>query len=477
MGFLDNDFLLTTDTAQRLYHEVAAGLPLYDYHCHLLPGDIANNRVYQNLLRSGWRVIITNGRAMRANGIDEDFITGNADPYDKYLAWAKTVPRTLRNPLYQWSHLELQRYFGINTLLDESTAKEIWDESERQLRSLDTHTILDRFNVALVCTTDDPLDSLEHHVTIRSLGIDTKVYPAFRPDRIFPTGELTAWNQYVDQIASVAQTQCSDLASLVAIIGYHHDRFHESGSRLSDHAFGCLPDVSPTEAEATTAFDKARSHAILSQVERDQLTIYLLQLTARLDAKRDWTKQLHLGPIRNVNKRLFGLLGRDIGCDSIGDFQQGPGLARFLGELDETDDLSRLILYNNNPTDNYLFATMIGNFQRGPTAGKLQWGSGWWHLDQKDGMRWQINALSNLGLLPRFVGMLTDSRSMMSYPRHEYFRRVLCQLMGEDVAAGELPDDIELLSKLVRGICFHNAAEYFQLELAPKYSNLSGAAN
>jgi len=476
MSFLDQDFLLTNDMARRLYHEAAAEMPIYDYHCHLVPADIAANRAYKNLHEIWLEGDHYKWRAMRANGIDEELITGNADPYDKFLAWSKTVPVTLRNPLYQWSHLELQRYFGIDIPLNAQSAPEIWDECGRQLASLNTHAILDRFKVAVVCTTDDPVDTLQPHATCRELPFQTKVYPAFRPDRVFPLSDLAVWNRYVDNLAETSRVDCDTLESLVQAIEFHHGRFHAAGCRLADHGFTHLPDVSPDVNAASAAFDRARGGGDLALAERNQLTMYLLHQTGRMDTERDWTKQLHLGPVRNLNTRMFAAQGADLGFDSIGDFRQGPGLCRFLGELDRQGHLPRTILYNINPVDNYLFASMIGNFQCGPTAGKLQFGSGWWYLDQKDGIRWQINALSNMGLLPLFVGMLTDSRSMMSYPRHEYFRRVLCQLIGEDTVSGELPHDFEMLAKMVRDICFDNAARYFNLELGSKYAGAEAEA-
>ncbi len=469
MVFLHDDFLLRSETARRLYHETAAGLPIYDYHCHLPPADIASNRRFENLHEIWLEGDHYKWRAMRASGIDEVHITGNADPYEKFLAWARTVPKTMRNPLYQWTHLELRRYFGIELLLNADTAREIWDETERQLKSLDTHAILDRFQVAVVCTTDDPADSLDHHETISGLAIDTKVYPAYRPDRVFDTHDLDAWKSYLERLGQMAGSECRQLDTLLAALAKRHADFADAGGRLSDHSFAYLPDVDFDDNDVASIFDQAFQGQTLDPGQQDRLAMYLLHHMAQLDAERGWTKQLHLGAYRNLNSRMFQTLGRDVGCDSIGDFSQAAGLARFLDRLDRQGRLPQTILYNVNPTDNYLLATMIGNYQCGPTAGKLQWGSGWWHLDQKDGMRWQMDALSNLGLLSQFVGMLTDSRSLMSYPRHEYFRRILCDLVGTDAEAGELPDDWDLLSRLVGDICFHNADRYFGLKLSPRY--------
>ena len=469
MNFLDENFLLNTDTARRLYHDVAAGLPIYDYHCHLSPADLACNRRFSDLYEIWLEGDHYKWRAMRANGVDETFITGNADPYDKFLAWARTVPNTLRNPLYQWSHLELRRYFGIDTQLCEETAREIWDEAAQQLKELDSHAILDRFQVALVGTTDDPAEPLDQHALISELKMDTRVYPTFRPDRAFTTKNIRNWNEYLDKLSGVASVTCNDLDGLLQAITVMHDRFARAGSRLSDHSFSHLPDVSYSDEQAELAFAKARNGKELTVGEREGLAMYLLRHTARLDAERGWTKQMHLGVVRNLNTRLFELHGADIGCDSMGDFRQGPGLHRFLDELDRESKLPQTILYNLNPSDNYLFATSLGNYQQGPAPGKMQWGSAWWYLDQKDGMTWQLNALSQLGLLCHFVGMLTDSRSMMSYPRHEYFRRILCGLIGEDAQRGEMPGDFDLLAKLVADVCFNNARAYFGFTLSPRY--------
>lgn len=471
MPFLDDDFLLTNDTAARLYHGVAAHQPIYDYHCHLNPADLAANRVYNDLTEIWLEGDHYKWRAMRANGIEETYITGDAEPYDKFLAWARTVPATLRNPLYHWTHLELRRYFGIDTLLNEDTAPEIWDEANRQLKTLDTHAILDKFKVALIGTTDDPADALDHHAAIGKLGIDTTVVPTWRPDKALAVGNAGAFNAYIDQLGA----DTDSIAELREVIRNSHQRFHAAGARLSDHGLRALPDADFTPDEVETIYEKVRSGENATPHETDQFVGYLMQYFATLNAERNWTMQLHLGPLRNVNTGLFNQLGPDVGCDSIGDDQQSPGLVRLLGTLSAAGKLPRTILYNINPNDNYLFATMAGNFapgngRGGRTRGGMQFGSGWWFLDQKHGMIDQLNALSNLGLLSHFVGMLTDSRSMMSYPRHEYFRRILCNLIGTDVEHGELPDDAAMLEKLVADVCFNNAKNYFGIELKPRYS-------
>lgn len=470
MPFLDDNFLLTNDTARRLYHDVAAGCPIYDYHCHLDPADIAANRVYDNLSEIWLEGDHYKWRAMRANGVEETYITGDADPYDKFIAWAKTVPCTLRNPLYHWTHLELRRYFGIDTLLNQDTAQEIWDEANRQLKDLSTHTIFEKFKVALVGTTDDPADSLEHHVAIAELGIDTKVVPTFRPDKAFDLTNLERFNAYCNKLVKSAGRGLQGPDDFLKLLRERHTAFHEAGGRLSDHGLAALPEIGCNEPEFKAIMANALQGEAVTRHERAKLTFYMMRFFAQLNHERGWAMQMHLGPIRNANTGLFNSVGPDIGCDSIGDARQGPGLANLLGALSADGKLPKTVLYNINPNDNYLFAAMAGNFQSAPTPGKIQFGSGWWFLDQKDGMTWQLNALSNLGLLSRFVGMLTDSRSMMSYPRHEYFRRILCNLLGTDVENGELPDDFDVLSKLVADVCFNNAREYFGIELALKYA-------
>ena len=407
---------------------------------------------------------------MRANGIDEQYITGDADPYDKFLAWAQTVPYTLRNPLYHWTHLELRRYFGIDTLLNEDTAPGIWEEANRQLKNLSTHAVFDKFKVALVGTTDDPADPLDHHEAIRSLGIDTKVMPTYRPDKAMGLKDLEAFSAYINRLIQAAGRGIQSPDDFLAILRDRHAAFHEAGGRLSDHGLSALPDTGCNDVEFKQIMGNALRGEAVMRHERQKVTAYMMRFFAGLNHERGWAMQLHLGPFRNANTGLYNQLGPDIGCDSIGDAQQGHGLMRLLGTLSAEGRLPKTVLYNINPNDNYLFATMAGNFQSAPTPSKVQFGSGWWFLDQKDGMTWQLNALSNLGLLSRFVGMLTDSRSMMSYPRHEYFRRILCNLIGTDVENGEVPDDQAMLDKLVADVCFNNARDYFGIELAEKYA-------
>lgn len=463
MNFIHDDFLLKSDTARRLYHDVAATQPIIDYHCHLPPQDIAANRRFNNLFEIWLEGDHYKWRAMRANGTEEQYCTGDADPYDKFLAWARTVPHTLRNPLYHWTHLELKRYFDIDELLNEDTAPAIWEEANRQLAEpqRSVHGILEEYRVEVIGTTDDPVDDLADHRAIAANGLATRVLPAFRPDKLLKTEDTDAFNAYLDAYTAASGVDVSTYAGLEDAIRARHAFFHENGCRLSDHGLTVTPATFASDAEVAAIYDKARSGAPLTPEEHDAYSAAIMLLSGRLDAEKGWVKQLHLGTLRNNNSRLFAALGPDTGFDSMGDWSQAERLSRYLDRLDQDDLLPKTIIYNNNPVDNYAFAAMIGNFQDGSVAGKMQFGSGWWFLDQREGMTMQINALSNVGLLSRFVGMLTDSRSFMSYPRHEYFRRLLCDILGDDVERGEVPNDFELLATMVRDICHDNAARYF----------------
>ena len=467
MSFIHDNFLLQSKAAQHLYHEFAASEPILDYHTHLPPDDIANNRRFENISEIWLAGDHYKWRAMRANGVEEQLCTGDADPYDKFLAWARTVPQTLRNPLYHWTHMELKRYFGIDDLLSEATAPRIWEQANEQLQTdeLTPRGIFEKFQVRCVCTTDDPTDDLAYHQTIASSDLPTKVYPTFRPDASLRIDQPEEFNPWVDQLAAVAEVGITSLSDLLIALKKRHDFFHDNGCRLSDHGLECCPPDYPTEEQANQLFEKARQAEPISTDEVSQFTAYMMLQFGRWDAEKGWTKQMHLGPLRNNSTRLFHQLGRDIGCDSIGDFPQARGLSAYLDRLDQEEALPKTIIYNINPADNAIFATMIGNFQGGGVAGKIQWGSGWWFLDQWDGMQQQLDMLSTQGLLSQFVGMLTDSRSLLSYPRHEYFRRCLCDLLGTDVQRGAIPDDDELLGPLVKNICFGNARDYLGLEL------------
>lgn len=465
MAFLDDDFLLHTPTARRLYHEFAEGQPILDYHSHLPPREIAENRTFDNLHDIWLAGDHYKWRAMRANGVGERYCTGDTEPREKFLAWARTVPYTLRNPLYHWTHLELRRYFGITELLDEHSGPRIWDQTREMLRTpgLSVHGILKRFNVRALCTTDDPADDLAHHRQIAVSGLETKVYPAFRPDKALAVDQPAAFNAWVDRLGAVANVSIERLPDLLDALERRHREFHDAGCRLSDHGLPHAYADFPDDQTAATIFDQARAGRAADAGEHARFASYMMLHFGRMDALRGWTKQLHLGPLRNANTRALQVSGPDTGYDSIGDHLQAAPLAAYLDRLEREDSLPKMIVYNVNPADNYVFSTLIGSFQDGSIPGKMQYGAGWWYLDAKGGIEWQLNALSNNGLLSRFIGMLTDSRSFLSFPRHEYFRRVLCNLVGGEVEQGELPDYDGLVGGMVAGICYGNAAGYLGL--------------
>jgi len=465
MGFITEDFLLQSETARYLYRKYASGPPILDFHCHLSPDVLAENRPFGNLFDIWLEGDHYKWRAMRANGVAERYCTGDAEPYDKFLAWAGTVPHTLRNPLYHWTHLELLRYFDIAELLDPASAPKIWQHANQCLKSetLTPRGIVTKFRVDAICTSDDPTDSLEPHRRLAASDFAVRVFPTFRPDRALRTANPAAFNQWAEKLSQSAETPLKRFSDFLRALRERHDYFHRHGCRLSDHGLDYCPADSCTEAEAAVIFDKVRSGSEVSPSESAKFSSYLMVFFGQLDAEKGWTKQLHLGAYRNANQRMLAAMGRDTGFDSIGDWPQVHGLGAYLDRLDRTGSLPKMIIYNANPTDNYAFVTMIGNFQDGTAAGKLQFGSGWWFLDQKEAMEWQLNALSNCGLLSRFVGMVTDSRSFMSFPRHEYFRRVLCNLLGNDIEERQLPDDEKLVGEMIARICYDNAARYLGL--------------
>jgi glucuronate isomerase len=467
MSFITDDFLLHGRTARHLYRRHAAPQPILDYHCHLSPRDIAEDRRFANLFEIWLEGDHYKWRAMRANGVAERFCTGDAAAYEKFLAWAGTVPRCLRNPLYHWTHLELQRYFGITGLLDASTAPAVWQQANERLQDDDmtARAILKQFDVRAVCTTDDPADPLEHHAAIRAFGLQTKVYPTFRPDRALQVDEPDVFNPWVDRLAATAGAHVASMQDFTDALARRHQAFHDMGGRLSDHGLPYCYGSPCSDRDAAAIFDRARSGRAADAAEHHGFASYLMIFFGHLDAQKGWTKQLHLGARRNVSTRMMRALGRDAGYDSIGDWPQVDALASYLDRLEQENALPKMILYNNNPVDNYTMASMIGNFQDGSIAGKLQFGSAWWFLDQKHGIEAQIDALSNVGLLAHFVGMLTDSRSFMSFPRHEYYRRVLCNMLGREMDLGELPGDEALIGEMVQGICFDNARRYLGLAL------------
>ncbi len=475
MSFITEDFLLQSESARRLYHTHAAEQPILDFHCHLWPKDIAENRRFHNLTEIWLEGDHYKWRAMRANGIAERYCSGEADPREKFLTWARTVPYTLRNPLYHWTHLELKRYFGIDQLLDETTAPTIWEQANDRLKSdeLSARGILKKFGVAALCTTDDAADSLEYHETIAASDLAVRVLPAFRPDKALQTQDPVLFNAWTDRLATRANVHIARFSDFLDALRKRHDDFHRHGSRLSDHGLEHCFSEPCSEREAKLIFNKIRGGKTLSENESDKLGGFLMLFFGRLNAEKGWTMQLHLGAHRNANTRMMSALGRDTGFDSIGDWRQGESLVKFLDRLDQERMLPKMILYNLNPADNYVFATAIGNFQDGGVVGKLQFGSSWWFIDQKEGIEWQLNALSNCGLLSRFVGMVTDSRSWMSYPRHEYFRRVLCNLLGSEIECGLLPRAEELIGTMIRNVCFDNAAASLGLPGVPLRSEVA----
>lgn len=466
--FIHDDFLLESDAAADLYHRFAKPLPIVDFHCHLSPELMASDHHFRSITEIWLDGDHYKWRAMRANGVPERFCTGDASDWEKFEAWARTVPDTLRNPLYHWTQLELKRPFGIDTLLSPQSARTIFDHANARLQEdgFTTLGLLRGFRVSVVCTTDDPTDSLEpHRALARRPDPDTCVYPTWRPDKALAIEDPAAFGAWVTRLEAASGIAIGRFASFLEALQKRHDVFHELGCRASDHGLETLHAEPFTDAAVAANFDRLRAGRALDSGDALSFKSALLHRLALLDHARGWVQQFHLGALRNNNTRLRQKLGPDTGFDSIGDFDMARPLAAFLDRLDETGQLAKTILYNLNPRDNELFATMIGNFQDGSVPGKMQFGSSWWFLDQLDGMTAQMQALSSMGLLSRFVGMVTDSRSFVSYSRHEYFRRLLCNLLGEDVRRGLLPDDRDLLGRLVRNVCFANARDYFGFPL------------
>ncbi|HUB68330.1 MAG TPA: glucuronate isomerase [Candidatus Methylacidiphilales bacterium] len=467
-SFIHLDFLLDNEPARELYHHHAASQPIIDYHNHLSPGQIASNYQFGDLAEVWLAGDHYKWRAMRANGVTERFITGDASPEEKFKAWAATVPYTLRNPLYHWTHLELVRYFGIEDLLDASSADRIWREANAHLPSLRIYDILERHHVRILCTTDDPADSLDHHHAIRKSKLKTRVYPTFRPDKALRIQQPAAFNAWRERLEQVTGGPIQTFDDLLSALKKRHDEFHAAGCRASDHGLETCFASPCSHAQASQIFSATRAGNASTPEDCSAYASFLMLEFGRWNAARGWALQLHLGALRNNNRRMLAALGPDTGYDATGDFPQITALVHYLDALDGTGELPRVILYNLNPADNYAFASVLGSFQDGVIPGKAQLGSGWWFLDQKEGIEWQLNALSNLGLLRRFVGMVTDSRSFLSFPRHEYFRRVLCNLLGQGLVSGELPADMALIGKMVEEICFANARDYFGFELPPE---------
>ena len=463
-SFLDQDFLLQTDTARELYHEHAAKMPIIDYHCHLDPRQIAENHQFEDLTEIWLGGDHYKWRAMRANGIPEEYITGDKSPYEKFLKWAETMPYTMRNPLYHWTHLELSRIFGIHKVLNPASAKEIYTTCTDKLRTPEyrAQAIMKRMNVEIVCTTDDPIDSLEFHQKIRSNGCHTRVYPAWRPDKVLTIDNFKALNDYLSKQEEAADKTILTYKHLLEALQKRHDFFAAQGCRLSDHGLDTFYAEPYTEQEIEVIFLKARMGKSLTEQEVRKYRSALLYELAAMDARSGWVQQFHIGANRNNNKRMFKLLGPDTGFDAIDDQPISVSMNRFFSRLDQEGLLAKTIVYNLNPRDTELMVANAYNFNDGSVPGKMQYGAAWWFLDQIKGMEDQLNALSSLGLLSRFVGMLTDSRSFLSYPRHEYFRRILCNMLGNEIEKGLLPaSEFSFIGQMVEDISYNNAKRYF----------------
>ncbi|MFI5154917.1 MAG: glucuronate isomerase [Chitinophagales bacterium] len=462
-AFLDEQFLLHSATAERLYHSYAEEMPIIDYHSHLPPAAIAGDHQFENLTQAWLYGDHYKWRAMRTNGVDESYCTGEKSDWEKFEKWAATVPFTLRNPLYHWAHMELQRYFDCKRILNPESALSIYSDCTNKLHtnSFTVRGLLRKMKVKLVCTTDDPLDDLASHKKLKSENFEINILPTFRPDAAMYVDDPANFRNYIRRLEKVSQQEIRNFNDFKDALKSRHDYFEENGCRLSDHGLKEIFSEDYTEAELKSIFSKVSSGRILEEIEKKKFNSAMLNTFAEWDWEKGWVQQFHLGAIRNNNSRMREKLGADTGWDSIGDARHALPIAKFLDRLDAMGKLAKTILYNLNPADNALMATMTGNFNDGSLAGKIQWGSAWWFLDQKDGMESQLNTLSNMGLLSRFVGMITDSRSFLSYPRHEYFRRILCNLLGTEIEKGELPNDLDWTGKIIQDICFHNAKNYF----------------
>ena len=463
--FLDKNFFLNTETARTLYHEFAEKMPIFDYHCHLPVKDLADNVCYDNIGEAWLSGDHYKWRLMRSNGIPEKYITGDATDFEKFEIWTETISVAIRNPLYHWTHLELQRYFNIDTILNPLTCNQIYNRCSNLLKEPDysVRNLLLKMNVKLICTTDDPIDTLEYHIKIKEDGYKVKVIPTFRPDKAMVIENAPMYINYIAKLSESSGIEIRDFTSLLEALDARHNFFHNIGCRIADHGIPIFWTETYSNEEIEKIMTNVLSGYELSQGDILKFKSALLYECARLNHKRGWVQQFHIGPFRNTNTRLFNKLGPDIGCDTISDLSIGNELVKFLDRLDQSEELAKTIFYNINPRDNELISSIIGSFQDETYPGKLQFGPSWWFLDQIDGIIRQINTISNLGLLGRFIGMTTDSRSFLSFPRHEYFRRILCNIIGAEVEKGEIPDDQELLGNLVEKICFNNAVDYFKM--------------
>lgn len=461
--FLNDDFLLENQTAQRLYHTYAKALPIFDYHNHLSPERIAKNTSFQQLTEAWLDGDHYKWRAMRANGIDEKYITGNASPIEKFDAWAKTVPYTFRNPLFHWTHLELQRYFGITELLNGTTAQSVFANANEKLKSSDytPQALLTRMQVKFIGTTDDPTDDLQFHASLRKQSLSFKVAPTFRPDKSMAVENTTVFLAYLRKLEVAGNVAINNFDSYLQALRSRHDFFDSLGCVASDHGVEQLYAQPFTDSSLRASFDKLLKGASLNQEEVNSFKSALLYFFAQWGHEKNWVQQYHIGPIRNGNSRMFAQMGPDTGWDAMGNTTDMRQVNQFLDRLDQTNQLAKTILYSINPSDQYPLATLIGNFNDGSFPGKIQLGAAWWFNDQKEGIIQHLQAISNMGLLSRFVGMLTDSRSFLSFPRHEYFRRILCNLLGQEMENGELPSDEKWMGEQIQQICFYNAVNYF----------------
>lgn len=464
-AFCGEDFLLENEFSRYLYDQHASGMPIIDFHNHLSPQDITENRRFNNLTEIWLEGDHYKWRAMRTNGVKEEFCTGNADPLDKFVKWAETVPFTMRNPLYHWTHLELKNYFGVDQLLDGTSARDIYNTCTTMLQEKEFHVqnLLKKMRVEVVCTTDDPVDALEYHQKFSKQDAGFKMFPTFRPDKVYAVENNTAWIQYLEKLESVAGSTIKSFADLLQALQSRVDFFDSLGCRAADHGLEHMYFETDAEKNAEKIFTRFRSGKNDDLNEQHAFKSAVLISLGRMYHAKGWVQQFHVGALRNNSSRMAREIGPDTGFDSIGDFSHARKMSAFFNHLDATNQLAKTIIYNLNPADNALFASMTGNFNDGSIPGKMQYGSGWWFLDQRKGMEDQMDALSNMGLLSRFVGMVTDSRSFLSFPRHEYFRRILCNLLGTDVEKGELPDDLNRIGSMVEDICYANAKRYFRI--------------
>jgi len=465
-SFITDDFLLHSEAAKTLYHNHAKTQPIFDYHCHLSPKDIAEDRQFENLTQIWIEGDHYKYRAMRANGVDEKYITGDASDYDKFLKWAETVPYTLRNPLYHWTHLELKNYFGITTLLDSNSAEAIYNEATALLQKPEysVRNILRKLNVKVVGTTDDPSDDLQFHNKIKEDNFEIKILPSFRPDKATEIEKGPAFIDWIKKLEQSVGFSITDFSKLIKALNDRHDFFHEMGCRISDHGHSTFYGENYTSDEVNSIFQNALNGKSPSDLEINKYKSALLFELASMNKAKSWAQQFHVGAIRNNNAKMLQELGPDQGFDSLGDLNMADNMSKFFGKLSKNNALTKTIVYNLNPRDSEMFAAMAANFNDGKIAGKMQYGAAWWFLDQKDGMEKQLNVLSNFGLLSRFVGMVTDSRSFLSFPRHDYFRRILCNVLGDEIQKGELPNNMHLIGAMVENICYKNAVAYFEIQ-------------